>query len=354
MEISLYLSALALALVIFNSLTIRVIKNSPTKASGSVSVLIPMRNEEANVKGCLSSVLAQKGLDTLEVIAIDDGSTDNTPNEVKAFPSVELISGEKLPDKWLGKLWACQQLAEKSSGDYLVFVDADVRLSDYAVANSISKMGNWDFISPYPRQLTAGFVQKIFQPLLQWSWLSSVPLLIAQKYSIKSMAVANGQFLIIKRDAYFKSGAHAGIKTEVLDDLMLARNLLKQGYKGGVAEASNIATCHMYKNKMELFKGYQKSLWKAFGSVPGTILAIALLIVTGILPIISTALGSTSGLAAFGLITLSRMISSLRTGSLPNSAIFHPLAILMLLGLILFSWYGKITNTITWRDRTVI
>ena len=354
MEISLYLSALALALVIFNSLTIRVIKNSPTKASGSVSVLIPMRNEEANVKGCLSSVLAQKGLDTLEVIAIDDGSTDNTSNEVKAFPSVELISGEKLPDKWLGKLWACQQLAEKSSGDYLVFVDADVRLSDYAVANSISKMGNWDFISPYPRQLTAGFVQKIFQPLLQWSWLSSVPLLIAQKYSIKSMAVANGQFLIIKRDAYFKSGAHAGIKTEVLDDLMLARNLLKQGYKGGVAEASNIATCHMYKNKMELFKGYQKSLWKAFGSVPGTILAIALLIVTGILPIISTALGSTSGLAAFGLITLSRMISSLRTGSLPNSAIFHPLAILMLLGLILFSWYGKITNTITWRDRTVI
>ena len=354
MEISLYLSALALALVIFNSLTIRVIKNTPTKVSGSVSVLIPMRNEEANVKGCLSSVLAQKGLDTLEVIAIDDGSTDNTSNEVKAFPSVELISGEKLPDKWLGKLWACQQLAEKSSGDYLVFVDADVRLSDYAVANSISKMGNWDFISPYPRQLTSGFVQKIFQPLLQWSWLSSVPLLIAQKYSIKSMAVANGQFLIIKRDAYFKSGAHAGIKTEVLDDLMLARNLLKQGYKGGVAEASNIATCHMYKNKMELFKGYQKSLWKAFGSVPGTILAIALLIVTGILPIISTALGSTSGLAAFGLITLSRMISSLRTGSLPNSAIFHPLAILMLLGLILFSWFGKLTNTITWRDRTVI
>ncbi len=353
MEISLYLSALALALVIFNSLTIRVIKNTPTKVSGSVSVLIPMRNEEENVKGCLSSVLAQKGLDTLEVIAIDDGSTDNTSNEVKAFPSVELISGEKLPDKWLGKLWACQQLAEKSSGDYLVFVDADVRLSDYAVANSISKMGNWDFISPYPRQLTSGFVQKIFQPLLQWSWLSSVPLLIAQKYSIKSMAVANGQFLIIKRDAYFKSGAHAGIKTEVLDDLMLARNLLKQGYKGGVAEASNIATCHMYKNKMELFKGYQKSLWKAFGSVPGTILAIALLIVTGILPIISTALGSTSGLAAFGLITLSRMISSLRTGSLPNSAIFHPLAILMLLGLILFSWFGKLTNTITWRDRTV-
>jgi glycosyltransferase involved in cell wall biosynthesis len=354
MEISLYLSSLALALVIFNSLTIRVIKNSPNKADGTISVLIPMRNEEENVKPCLSSILQQKGLENLEVLALDDGSTDNTFNEIKAFPSVQLISGETLPDKWLGKLWACQQLAEKSTGDYLVFVDADVRLSDYAVANSISKMGNWDFISPYPRQLTSGFVQKIFQPLLQWSWLASVPLLIAQKFSIKSMAVANGQFLIIKREAYFQSGAHAGIKAEVLDDLMLARNLLKQGYKGGVAEASKIATCHMYKNRMELFKGYQKSLWKAFGSIPGTILAIALLVLTGILPIISASLASTSGLIAFGLITLSRIISSLRTGSLPNTAIFHPVAILILLGLILFSWFGKLTNTITWRDRTVI
>lgn len=354
MDISLYLSSLALALVIFNSLTIRVINNSPNKVPGSVSVLIPMRNEEKNVKGCLSSILQQNGLESFEVLVLDDGSTDNTATEIKSFPTVQFMSGEKLPDKWLGKLWACQQLAEKSTGDYLVFLDADVRLSEYAVANSISKMGNWEFISPYPRQLTTGFVQKIFQPLLQWSWLASVPLLLAQRFSIKSMAVANGQFLIIKRDAYFKSGAHAGIKGEVLDDLMLARNLLKQGFKGGVAEASKIATCHMYKNSMELYKGYQKSLWKAFGSIYGTILAITLLVITGILPIVSATFASTTGLLAFGLITLSRIISSLRTGSLPNTAIFHPLAILILIGLILFSWFGKLTNTITWRDRTVI
>jgi hypothetical protein len=167
------------------------------------------------------------------------------------------------------------------------------------------------------------------------------------------MAVANGQFLIIKRDAYFQSGAHAGIKAEVLDDLMLARNLLKNGYRGGVAEASKIATCHMYKNSMDLLKGYQKSLWKAFGSIPGTILAITLLILTGIIPIVAASLASATGLIAFGLITLSRIISSLRTGSLPNTAIFHPFAIFILLGLILFSWYGKLTNTITWRYRTV-
>jgi glycosyltransferase involved in cell wall biosynthesis len=353
MEISLYLAFVALTLTILNAFTIRVINNSPTKATGTVSILIPMRNEEVNVKGCLSSVLKQQGLDSLEVIALDDGSTDNTVNEIKAFSTVQLITGKKLSDQWLGKLWACQQLAERSTGDYLIFLDADVRLSDYAVANSMLKMGKWDFISPYPRQLTSGFVQKIFQPLLQWSWLASIPLLIAQRYSIKSMAVANGQFLIIKRDAYFKSGAHAGIKAEVLDDLMLARNLLKQGFKGGVAEASKIASCHMYKNNVELFKGYQKSLWKAFGSSPGGIVAIALLIITGVLPIISAFFGSVYGLCAFGLITFSRIVSSLRTGSLPNTAIFHPLAILILIGIIIFSWFGKLTNTLTWRDRAV-
>jgi len=354
MEISLYLSALALALVIFNSLTIRVINNSPTKVNGTVSILIPMRNEAENVAGCLSSIMQQKGLDSFEVLTLDDGSTDNTASEIQAFPGVQLIRGEKLPVNWLGKLWACQQLAEKSTGEYLVFVDADVRLGEYAVANSISKMGKWDFISPYPQQLTSGFIQKIFQPLLQWSWLASVPILIAQKYSIRSMAVANGQFLIIKRAAYFKSGTHSEIKAEVLDDLMLARNLLKHGFKGGVAEASNVARCHMYKNNQALFRGYQKSLWKAFGSIPGTILAVGLLVLTGLLPIISAISGSIYGLIAFGLILLSRILSSLRTSSLPNTAIFHPLAILILLGLILFSWFGKLTNTISWRDRTVI
>ena len=215
-------------------------------------------------------------------------------------------------------------------------------------------MGDWDFISPYPRQLTVGFIQKIFQPLLQWSWLASVPLFIAQRFSIKSMAVANGQFLIVKRDAYSKAGGHASVKTEVLDDLMLARQLLDKGFKGGVAEASQVANCHMYKGSKDLFKGYQKSLWKAFGSFFGSIIAIFLLVVTGLIPLATTVAGSSLGLLAFLFIFLSRVISSLRTGSLPNTAILHPVSIIVLISLMIYSWYGRLTQTLTWRDRSLI
>jgi hypothetical protein len=178
-----------------------------------------------------------------------------------------------------------------------------------------------------------------------------VPLFLSQKYGVKSMAVANGQFLVIKKSAYFKSGGHESIKSEVLDDIMLARQLLASGFAGGVAEASQAAICQMYKTSAELVNGYRKSLWNAFGSLLGTFVAIVILLLSSVAPFIAAMFGSKIGLISFGLIVLSRVISSLRTGSIPNTALLHPLAIIFLVGLIIYSWIGKLTNTLTWKDR---
>jgi len=351
MQLYLLLSGLALALTLLNALTIKVVKNNSATITKTVSILIPMRNEEQNVIECINSVSAQEGLKNFEIIVLDDHSEDQTADLLSKFMNISKLNGTNLPDDWLGKLWACQQLAEASTGEYLVYIDADVRLSRNAVASAISKMGKWDFISPYPKQIAIGFVQRLFQPLLQWSWLASVPLFISQKLGIKSMAVANGQFLIIKRDAYFKSGGHQSIKSEVIDDIMLARQLLASGYSGGVAEASQVASCHMYKTAGELVNGYRKSLWKAFGSIFGTSVAILILFISGVAPFIGAIFGSKIGLISFGLIVLSRFISSIRTGTIPNTALLHPLAIVFLIGLIIYSWIGKLSNTLTWRDR---
>jgi hypothetical protein len=353
MQIYLFLSGLALALTLLNALTIKVVKNNTATVTNSVSILIPMRNEEENVIECINSVESQSGLIDFEVLVLDDHSEDKTKELLANFPNIRTIAGKNLPDDWLGKLWACHQLADSSTGEYLVFIDADVRLSNNAIASAISKMGKWDFISPYPKQMATGFVQRVFQPLLQWSWLASVPLLISQKLRIKSMAVANGQFLIIKRDAYFKSGGHQSVKSEVIDDIMLARQLLTTGFSGGVADASQVAICQMYKTAGQLVNGYQKSLWKAFGSIFGTCVAILILFISGVAPFISAIFGSNIGLISFGLIVLSRVISSVRTGTIPNTALLHPLAIVFLIGLIIYSWIGKLTNTLTWRDRTL-
>jgi glycosyltransferase involved in cell wall biosynthesis len=351
MQLYLLLSGLALALTLLNALTIKVVKNNSATITKTVSILIPMRNEEQNVIECINSVSAQEGLKNFEIIVLDDHSEDQTADLLSKFMNISKLNGTNLPDDWLGKLWACQQLANASTGEYLVYIDADVRLSRNAVASAILKMGKWDFISPYPKQIAIGFVQRLFQPLLQWSWLASVPLFISQKLGIKSMAVANGQFLIIKRDAYFKSGGHQSVKSEVIDDIMLARQLLASGYSGGVAEASQVASCHMYKTAGELVNGYRKSLWKAFGSIFGTSVAILILFISGVAPFIGAIFGSKIGLISFGLIVLSRFISSIRTGTIPNTALLHPLAIVFLIGLIIYSWIGKLTNTLTWRDR---
>jgi glycosyltransferase involved in cell wall biosynthesis len=353
MELSLIISGLALTLTLFNALTIRVIKNTSSEVANSVSVLIPMRNEAENVTECINSIISQVGLKKFEIITLNDHSEDETANLLAKFPNLKNLDGKPLPDGWLGKSWACQQLADASSGDYLVFIDADVRLSNNAIASAISKMEKWDFISPYPKQIVEGFIQRLFQPLLQWSWLASVPLIISQKLRIKSMAVANGQFFIIKRTAYLKSGGHESIRSEVLDDIMLARQLLASGFNGGVAEASQIASCHMYKTSRAMVNGYRKSLWNAFGSILGTFLAVAILFLSSVAPFIAALFGSRIGLISFGLIVLSRFISSIRTGSIPNTAILHPLAIVFLISLIIYSWIGKLTNTLTWRDRKI-
>ena len=354
MEISLALSCLAFALVILNSLTIRVVRNQPFEIRESVSILVPMRNEEKNAANCVTTLISQAGLLDFEILVVDDNSTDQTKRELLKFSEIKLLNGKPLPDGWLGKLWALDQLVLASSGKYLVFIDADVRLTPNAIASAIKQMRDWDFISAYPKQITSGFIQRLFQPLLQWSWLASVPLIISQKFSVQSMVVANGQFLIIKRGAYLKSGGFGLVRSEVLDDLMIAKQLVKSGFKGGVAEASNVATCQMYDSSKQLIKGYQKSLWKAFGSPLGSIAAIALLFITGVLPLIATVFGSEIGLISFSLILLSRIISAIRTNALPNTALLHPLAILFLIGLIAYSWVGKLSKSLTWRDRPVI
>lgn len=354
MEISLALSCLAFALVILNSLTIRVVRNQPFEIRESVSILVPMRNEEKNAANCVTTLISQAGLLDFEILVVDDNSTDQTKRELLKFSEIKLLNGKPLPDGWLGKLWALDQLVLASSGKYLVFIDADVRLTPNAIASAIKQMRDWDFISAYPKQITSGFIQRLFQPLLQWSWLASVPLIISQKFSVQSMVVANGQFLIIKRGAYLKSGGFGLVRSEVLDDLMIAKQLVKSGFKGGVAEASNVATCQMYDSSKQLIKGYQKSLWKAFGSPLGSIAAIALLFITGVLPLIATVFGSEIGLISFSLILLSRIFSAIRTNTLPNTALLHPLAILFLIGLIAYSWVGKLSKSLTWRDRPVI
>ena len=350
------LIAMASTFTIVNFLTIRIIRyREDFGIDEKVSILLPLRNEAENVEGVIHSLITQEGLLNFEIIALDDASSDETLSRLQEItsPNLKVVSGQTLPEGWLGKNFACHQLAAQADGSYLVFVDADVRLAPRAITASIQSMKQWrwDFVSPYPRQIAISFLERLTQPLLQWSWFASLPLRIAELLQTPSMVVANGQFLVIDRRAYFESGGHEGIKSEVLDDLELGRSMVRKGFRGGVAEASHFADCRMYSTSRELIEGYTKSQWRAFGNPFGAIIAVAILAFISIVPILIGLAGNLSGWIGYFAIVMSRLLVAIRTRSVISSALLHPLSALMWIYLIILSWIRKSTGQLAWRGR---
>lgn len=352
------LSLLALGLTAFNALTMRVVRPQESKEiCEQVAILIPMRDEASNVREVLTSALNQENLTNFAVFVLNDNSSDGTAEKLAAHTDNRLIinNGQELLEGWLGKNFASHQLAKISQGEYLVFLDADVRLHPQAISAAICAMRRlqWDFISPYPQEIAKSFAEVLIQPLLQWSWMASVPLRLSEIFPNRSMTIANGQLFIVTRGAYEVMGGHESIKHEILDDLELARGLITAGFRGGVAEASQIAHCQMYNSLSQVKDGYTKSLWRAFGGIPGTIFATVLLFWTGVLPIVLALFGSAFGWIAFFAIWSSRLITAIRTRGSTATTFLHPLSILFLLYLIALSWYRKSRGQLRWRDRVV-
>ena len=333
-----------LTLSLLNFFTIKSLKSNGVYENYDFEILVPLRDEENNVVDLIRSLKTQGG----RILALNDNSTDRTRDLLKEFePEITVLEGKELPTGWLGKNFACHQLAVNSNSKYLVFIDADVRLKVGAIKTSIAfleKM-DWDFISPYPKQKTSGILQFIIQPLLQWSWFATIPFFLAYRRPNRSMAVANGQFFIVKRDAYLVSGGHKQIKNEVLDDIELARALISKGHFGGPVDGSRISSCHMYQTDRELVSGYTKSLWRAFGSPIGTLVAI-LFSAAIVLPFLYFSFGAL-------LLICSRLLVAMKVKSNPISAFLHPIAMLALIVLIIISNILHKLGRLSWRGRVL-
>ena len=356
LELSLLFCIVALLITILNVFSI-VTPRSGGQITQKVSVLVPLRDEEENAVAIVETLAAQENLSDAEFLILNDNSTDKTYDLVTATvrgdSRFKILQGSALPDGWLGKPWALEQLSQSARGEMLICIDADVRLSKTAIAAAVDSMHkhSLDFFSPYPSQVARTFGERMIQPLLQWSWLSSVPLAIAKRSSNPSFAVANGQFFVVTKTALLQSGGYTSIKNEVLDDMQMARVLLRNKFKGTVGNGALIAQCHMYSSWSELRNGYAKSLWKGFGGLFGSIIAIALLVLTGIIPILSASMGSPLGWFAFEAVLVSRLISAKITRANLFDALLHPISSALLIYLIVYSWLMR--GRIQWKGRTV-
>jgi glycosyltransferase involved in cell wall biosynthesis len=302
----------------------------------------------------------------LHILVLDDGSSDGTAqvasHHVAADPRVQLLLGKgDPPPGWLGKPWACQRLSDHAVAglgpSVLVFVDADVRLEPRALAASIEllRTNQLDLVSPYPRQEAATPAERLVQPLLQWSWLTFLPLRAAERSKRPSLSAANGQLLVVDSAAYARVGGHASVSDRVVEDVALMAALKRAGCRGVVVDGTRLASCRMYQDWPAVRDGYSKSLWAAFGSTPGAALVAAALTLLYVVPPVAALRGSRTGLVGFAAAVAGRAAVARRVDSRawPDS-IAHPVSIALLDLLIVRSLWFRRRGSLTWKGRSVV
>ena len=336
-----------------------------------VAVLLPLRDEADRVTPCLRALLAQRGVTELRIVILDDGSTDGTADVVRSLtatdPRVTLLTGAPPPAGWLGKPHACQQLADRAdpAATALVFVDADVVLSPYAVAAAVTALraASATLLSPYPRIVAGSPGERLVQPLLQWLWLTFLPLRAMERSPRPSLAAAGGQFLVLDRAGYRRAGGHAVVRDRILEDVELARAVKRSGGRIAIADGSPVADCRMYDSWAELRDGYAKSLWASFGSPVSAAVVVALLLllytVPPLLAVAALAVGAPGvalvALAGYLLGVAGRVVTARATGGRwwPD-ALAHPVSVALLGWLTARSYHLRRRRRLSWRGRPVL
>jgi len=263
-----------------------------------VSVIIPARDEAHNIARCLRSVLASTYRE-LDVVVVDDQSTDGTGDLARAAaggdPRVRVIVPAPLPEGWFGKSWACASGAGVTTGELLLFIDADTSLSPDLVVRLVNARAtrSADLISVGGRQELGSFWERVVQPqvftmlLVRYGGTERVG--SSRRASDK---IANGQCILVRRDVYASVGGHAAVRDKVAEDLMLAQTVFRAGKRVSLVLGLDQLSTRMYTSLRELAQGWGKNIYAAgadtlpIGGLGGRILLPVLLLAPMVLVLI--------------------------------------------------------------------
>ena len=263
---------------------------APTKTGPYVSVVIPARNEEANIGECVGSLLGQGPVQgrEIEIIVADDGSEDRTAAIVRdlasANPSmnvamnpamnvgVKLVSVPPLPEGWLGKTHALHAAVEQAQGEWLLFTDADTRHAACALPALVERAERegLDWISLSPEQETRTWWEKAAIHLVYQQ--------LAKLYPFErvndprdSIAAANGQYILVRRGVYDALGGHAAVRSSLLEDVALAKAAKQAGVPMRFEPGEGIVKTRMYRRFQEMWEGWTKNLFLLYDQDYGAI-----------------------------------------------------------------------------------
>lgn len=299
MEILILASTGALGLLLFitvwNLLRFKSMSDPHALYRGSlpmVSVLIPARNEERGIEACVRSVCSQDH-HNLEVIVLDDGSTDRTPEILKQlqseYPHLRVITGQPLPDGWVGKVWACHQLSQVARGEVLLFTDADTHHHPNTVSSAVRTLQNhhFDFFSIITHQELGSFAEHAVIPIVHVMFFAFLPSDLVIHHPSVSASAANGQFMCFTRSAYDKIGGHTCVQNAMVEDVSLARVIKRAGLRMGLVDGIRYVSCRMYTNATEVTNGFAKNFFAGTGyNVPVMLLLLAFFATAFVAPLV--------------------------------------------------------------------
>ena len=344
-----------------------------------ISILVPARDEEQSIERCIRSLVAQT-YEQLEILVLNDHSSDATAAIVQRMIDklpqqqqgrLRLLQGEELPPGWGGKNFACQQLAQHASGDYLFFTDADTVHDPKMVASVLDYMQSRkvSLLTAQPTYELASLGERLIVPLLTFTIMTLLPVALIPLRPEPSLATGNGQLLCFERSAYERIGGHASVKNRILEDVLLARAVKATGLRMIFVDAQDLVRCRMYHSFGEVWAGFSKNLFAFYNyalpfALVGLMLNILLfivpplLIITALFDITNTTLLLATG--AYLLAVLMRVLLTLRfthtqRGIMLLLCFLHPISIALECLILLNSirWHYRKEGTV-WKGRRYV
>jgi hypothetical protein len=333
---------------------------NPASGAPSVSVIIPARNEQASLASCLESLAGQSGV-TFEILVVDDGSTDRTADIARSFPGVRVLQPGPLRPGWSGKNNAVTTGADHAAGEWLLFTDADTVHAPGSLASALAEARSHkvDLLSYSPAQEVHGFWEKAVMPVI-FAELAATFRPAAVSDPNSPAAAANGQYILISREAYDAVGGHAAVASSLLEDVALAQALKRSGRKLLFRFAGDAVRPRMYRSFAQLREGWTKNLALLFPA-PGRLAALRLLeffLIAGCakLAVLSALFGreAAAGLfAVVGLALYGLFLLRIRRAHFSGSS-----NVLALIGLPIFSYLllrsrrAHRHGSVAWKGRT--